>query len=499
LRESGLHTPLLRFVLPFALTLSLLPQPRPLPDSGFDLCSETPVGPGDKNSGADSFWSDLMPPAPLRRSGKSGRTTDSPISYYVQKALETPSLISFAAGLVDEGSLPVEEVRSATAELLADPVAARAALQYGSTQGFTALREQVLKLVCDADGVKPADVNLSTKDVCITTGSQQLLYLIGEVLFDEGDIVITEAPSYFVFHSLLQSHGAKVLTVPMDDGGMRTDELESLLERLRRSGELARVKAIYTVDYFQNPTGLSLAAERRKKLVELARRFSTDHRILILEDAAYRELRFTGADLPSVKSFDTTNEYVIYTSTFSKPCAPGLKTGYAIMPPDVMEPLLHLKGSHDFGSANLSQHIVSRMIASGVYAKHAAELRDVYRHKRDVMLAAIEAEFADFPTASWTVPAGGFYVWLTLDGIDTGTNGPLVPAALEAGVLYVPGECGHVADASGCVPNNEIRLCFGVATPEQVTEGIRRLRKAVAAITNVGWDKALRRPTTLRA
>ena len=424
-----------------------------------------------------------MPPAPLSRSGKSRRTADSPISYYVQKALENPSLVSFAAGLVDEGSLPVDEARAATTELFADPVAATAALQYGSTQGLPKLREQVLQLVCAADGVAPAEENLSAADVCITTGSQQLLYLIGEVLFDEGDIVITEAPSYFVFHSLLASHGAKVLAVSMDDDGMKTDELEALLERLRRSGDLSRVKAIYTVDYFQNPTGLSLSVERRKKLVELARRFSTGHRILVLEDAAYRELRFTGADTPSVKRFDTTNEYVIYTSTFSKPCAPGLKTGYAIMPPDVMEAVLHLKGSHDFGSANLCQHVVSRLVASGAYAKHAEELRAVYRHKRDLMVQAIEAEFADLPAASWNVPAGGLYVWLTLDGIDTGSNGPLVPAALEAGVLYVPGECGHVPDDTGRVPNNEIRLCFGVATPEQVAEGIRRLRKACAAIS----------------
>lgn len=423
-----------------------------------------------------------MPPAPLSRSGKSARTADSPISFYIQKAFENPSLVSFAAGLVDEGSLPVEEVRAAALEILSDPAAGRAALQYGSTQGMPKLREQVLQLVCDADGATPSELNLSAADVCITTGSQQLLYLIGEVLFDPGDIVITEAPSYFVFHSLLQSHGARVLTIPMDDDGMKTDELELLLERLKRSGELSRVKAIYTVDYFQNPTGLTLSVERRKKLVELARRYSSGQRILILEDAAYRELRFDGDDRPSVKRFDPTNEFVIYTSTFSKPCAPGLKTGYAIMPPDVMEPLLHLKGSHDFGSANLSQHIASKLIASGAYARHAEALRAVYRHKRDVMVTALEAEFADFPAASWTVAAGGFYVWLTLDGIDTGPNGPLVPAALDAGVLYVPGECGHVADDSGCVPNNEIRLCFGVATPEQVTEGVRRLRKACAAI-----------------
>jgi 2-aminoadipate transaminase len=424
-----------------------------------------------------------MPPAPLKRSGKSGRTTDSPISYFIQKALENPSLISFAAGLVDEDSLPVDEVRAAAAELFTDSGAAKAALQYGSTQGLPELCAQVLQFVCAADGVAPVDVNLSPADVCITTGSQQLLYLIGEVLFDPGDIVITEAPSYFVFHSLLQSHGARVLAVPMDADGMRTDELEALLERLKRAGELSRVKAIYTVDYFQNPTGLSLATERRKKLVELARRFSTDHRVLVLEDAAYRELRYTGPDLPSVKRFDPTNEFVIYTSTFSKPCAPGLKTGYAIMPPDVMEAVLHLKGSHDFGSAHLCQHIAARMVASGAYAKHADELRNVYRHKRDLMLQALEAEFADFPAARWTNPSGGLYVWLTLDGIDTGANGPLVSAALDAGVLYVPGECGHVADDTGRVPNNEIRLCFGTATPEQITEGVRRLRKACAVIS----------------
>lgn len=423
-----------------------------------------------------------MPPAPLSRSGKSRRTADSPISYYVQKALSTPGLISFAAGLVDEGSLPVDEVGAAVAEIVSDPAAGRAALQYGSTQGLPALREQVLQLVCDADGVRASDVNLTAADVCITTGSQQLLYLLGEVLFDPGDIVITEAPSYFVFHSLLQSHGAKVLTVPMDADGMKVDALEALLERLRRSGELSRVKVIYTVDYFQNPTGLTLATDRRPKLVELARRFSTDHRIIILEDAAYRELRYSGADLPSVKRFDPTNEFVVYTSTFSKPCAPGLKTGYALMPPDLMEPLLHLKGSHDFGSANLAQHVASRLMASGVYARHAEELRNVYRKKRDVMLASLDAEFGDFPAARWTVPTGGFYVWLTLDGIDTGPSGPLVPAALETGVMYVPGEFGHVPDETGRVPNNECRLCFGVATEEQIAEGIRRLRKACAAI-----------------
>lgn len=422
-----------------------------------------------------------MPPLPL--SGQSRRTTDSPITYFIKKALENPGLISFAAGLVDEPSLPAAEVAGAVAAIMADPATARAALQYGSTQGHPPLREKVLNSVAAADGVNPSDIALSPDDVAITTGSQQLLYLLGEVLFDPGDIVITEAPSYFVYHSLLQSHGARVLAVPMDDDGMDVDALESLLERLDRGGELSRVKLVYTVDYYQNPTGLTLAGSRRPRLVEVVRQYSTHHRIVILEDAAYRELRFSGHDLPSVKRFDETNEFVVYTSTFSKPLSPGLKTGYALLPRDLVEPLLHLKSSHDFGSTNLAQHVIDRLLATGEYDRHVEKLRAVYRRKRDAMLGALAREFADFPGMRWTVPAGGLYVWLTFPPhVDAGPRGPLVPAALDAGVLYVPGEFGHVPDGAGRVPRNEARLCFGTASPEEITEGVRRLRQACRAI-----------------
>lgn len=420
-----------------------------------------------------------MPPAPLPLSDRSGRTTDSPITFFIQKALETPGLISLAAGLVDEGSLPVDEVGAAVAAITADPAAARAALQYGSTQGLPSLRTRVLNHVCAADGVAPGDIGLSADDVVLTTGSQQLLYLLGEALFDPGDIVLAEAPSYFVYHGVLQSHGVRVVPVPMDAGGMDLDALDAKLADLKRRGELGRVKLIYTVDYFQNPTGLTLAADRRPRLVEIARKYSTAHRILVLEDAAYRELRYTGPDLPSVKKFDPANEFVAYASTFSKPLSPGLKLGYALLPSDLVAPVLHLKGNHDFGSANLAQHVVDRLMATGAFDRHVEHLRDVYRAKRDAMLAALDEEFGDVPGASWTAPAGGLYVWLTLPpGVDAGPNGPLVPAALEAGVLYVPGEFGHVADEVGGIARNECRLSFGVAEPAQVREGIRRLRKA---------------------
>jgi 2-aminoadipate transaminase len=418
-----------------------------------------------------------MPPLPL--SDTARRTTDSPISFFIQKAIETEGLISLAAGLVDESHVPTKEVAAVVAEMMADPAAAKAALQYGSTQGLPALREQVLNRVCQADGVKPSDINLSVADVVLTTGSQQLLYLLGETLFNSGDIVICEAPSYFVYHGVLQSRGVKVLTVPMDDGGMDVDALAELLAKLERTGELDRVRLIYTVDYFQNPTGLIFATERRSRLVELARKFSKKQRILILEDAAYRELRYSGPDRPSVKKFDTTNEYVIYTTTFSKPCAPGLKTGYSLLPSDLVGPVCHLKGNHDFGSTNLSQHILNRLMASGAYHRHVETLRGVYRTKRDAMLRAMETEFADWPDVTWTTADGGMYVWATFpDHINTGSNGQVVKRALAEGVLYVPGEFGHVADETGKVRSTEMRLSFGVCEPEQITEGIRRLRRA---------------------
>jgi 2-aminoadipate transaminase len=419
-----------------------------------------------------------MPPLPL--SAQAARTPDSPISYFIRKAIETPGLISLAAGLVDAESLPAAEVADAVAALMADPAAARAALQYGSTQGYAPLREKVLAEVRAADG----DTGLSPDDVVLTTGSQQLLYLLGEALFDPGDIVIAEAPSYFVYHGVLGSHGVRVLAVPMDAGGMCMDALEALLGRLEAAGELPRVKLIYTVDYFQNPTGLTLAAGRRPRLVDLARRFSKHRRILILEDAAYRELRYDGPDLPSLKSFDPANEFVVLASTFSKPCAPGLKTGYALLPRDLVGPVCHLKGNHDFGSANLNQHILDRLLDTGAYRRHVETLRGVYRAKRDAMLRALDAEFADWPAVTWTRPGGGLYVWLTFPPhVDTGAGGPLADRALAEGVLYVPGEYGHVPDERGNLPRNEARLSFGVADPGTIAEGVRRLRRACRGLS----------------
>lgn len=420
--------------------------------------------------------------APLSFSVKSVQTPESPISFYMEQAIENPTLISLAAGLVDTASLPVTPVRHALDRIMADPGTAKAALQYGTTQGYLPLREKVLKHVCDLDGTSPEHINVGTDEVAITTGSQQLLYLLTEILLDPGDIVITEAPSYFVYHSVLQGSGVRVCKVPMDDQGMRTDELARLLERLDRAGELSRVKLIYTVDYFQNPTGLTLSPVRRRELMEIVQSYRQRQRILILEDAAYRELRFEGDDHPSIKSLDERNEFVIYAGTFSKPCSPGLKTGYTLMPTELIEPLTRLKGNHDFGSNNFAQYILNALLESGEYHEHAVQLQQIYRQKRDAMIRALQCEFGSLAGARWTNPRGGMFVWVTLPSdVNTGPGGALIQAAIDAGVLYIPGEFGHVGE-NGPTPTNEVRLSYGDATIGQIEEGVRRLRAAVNGV-----------------
>ncbi|MER3416890.1 MAG: PLP-dependent aminotransferase family protein [Gemmataceae bacterium] len=410
---------------------------------------------------------------------KSVRTVDQPISFFMQQAVENPRLISLAAGLVDYDSLPAHEVEEAVRQVLGDPRSAQVALQYGTTQGLSALRQVLLERTAALDRVTPAAMSLTPDDCLITTGSQQLLYLVSEALLDPGDLVITAAPSYFVYQGTLQSMGVRTLSVPQDADGMQTDALADLLAYVQRRGELPRLKLVYVVDYFDNPTGSTLSLPRRAHLLELVERYSRDHRLVLVEDAAYRELRYDGDDLPSIKSLDTRNAYVVLAMTFSKACAPGLKTGYAFVPRDLREPLLRLKGNHDFGSNNFTQHVVHRLVKSGAYDRHVAVLREVYRRKRDALCNALEQALEPGWRVRWARPAGGLYVWLRLpEWVETGPGSPLARAAWDEGVLYVPGQFCYLPEESKTVPRHEIRLSFGVGTPADLREGVMRLARA---------------------
>ncbi len=416
----------------------------------------------------------------LPLSMKARRTREQPISYLMAAAVQQPDLISFAAGLVDRDHLPVDDVRRLVDELLTDPATGKTVLQYGTTHGLAKLRQQLLDRFAELDGVEPGDLNLTADHVVMTTGSQQALYILADVLIDPGDIVIAAAPSYFVFTGTLASLGADVRTVPMDAGGLSVDALDAMLTDMSPQ-ELAKVKFVYVQTYHQNPTGITLAADRRPQLIKLADKWSRKlgRRLILLEDAAYRELNYDGDPPPTLKSLDVGNQFVAHTQTFSKPFTPGIKLGYAILPPDLVDPVLQQKGNHDFGGANLTQHLASRALEDGTYARHVTRLTAGYAKKRDAVLAALDKHLGDVAGVTWTRPTGGLYVWVTLPkGCDARREGPLFQSCLESGVMYVPGDYCYTTDAP---PINEFRLSFGHVLPNQINEGINRLATAIGA------------------
>jgi len=418
---------------------------------------------------------------PLPLSAKARRTGEQPISFLMAAAMADPALINLAAGLVDPLTLPVDAVHQITERIFSDTARGRAALQYDTTLGLEPLRRAALAHLEKLENKSAGQMGLDAKDFVITTGSQQALYLIGDVLIDPGDIVIAANPCYFVYTGTLASLGATVMAVPMREDGIDTEAVEALLLRLQRQGNLDRVKLIYTTSYYQNPTGLTLMETGRRRLFEIAVRFSGRQRILILEDAAYRELRYDGAALASIKSLDRENRYTILTQTFSKPFAPGLKTGYTAMPVDLLEAVLHQKGNHDFGSASLTQHVALEAMTSGLYEKQVRVLCDSYRRKRDAMLDALARYMPASAGIHWTHPAGGLYIWLTLPPtIDTSRDSVLFRGCVRRGVLYVPGDYSFQPDDNGQVPHHHVRLSFGQVSPQQIEPGIQRLAQAVA-------------------
>jgi 2-aminoadipate transaminase len=417
----------------------------------------------------------------LPLSNRGSRAREQPISYLISAALGNPELVNLAAGLVDPLTLPARETAQIAAKIMADPVRSVTALQYDGTSGSKPLRQRVLRHLEELDSKAPGGLGVTAEQIILTTGSQQALYLIGDVLIDPGDLVIVESPSYFVYTGTLESFGAKLVGVPMDEGGMDVDALERLLREMESDGRLDRLKLIYCTSYYQNPTGLSLASERRGRMVDLARRFSGRHRLLILEDAAYRELRYDGEALPSIKSHDPENQFTILTQTFSKPFAPGIKLGYTAMPADLAEPVLRQKGNHDFGSSSLCQQIALEALESGQYARHVEELRHAYRAKRDAMVSAVQKFLVTaYPGVRYVHPHGGLYVWVTLpQEIDASRNGKLFAAALERGVLYVPGDYCFGGDNP---PKNQLRLSFGQVALERIGLGAQRLAAAMGDI-----------------
>lgn len=402
-------------------------------------------------------------------SDKGRRARPQPIGYLMAAGVAGES-ISLAAGLVDAETLPTAEVASCIAGMLERR--GRPSLQYGTTEGLLSLREKVRRRLCRADGKDPESIPLER--VLLSTGSQQMLYILTELMVDPGDIVITPAPSYFVYLGTLETAGAHVRSVEIDEDGMRIDALEDLLAKIEAEGDAARVKIVYLTTYFQNPSGISLSPERRRQLLETLKSHD-GMRPLVIEDAAYRELRFDGPDTPSVWSFDEGGAGVAHLGTFSKPFSPGLRTGFAVLPEELVEKVRIIKGNHDFGSANFNQHVVDCFLEEGLYDRHVEMLRAAYARKRTLMCECLESELGG--RAEWVRPKGGLYVWVKLPGVETGMDSALFRRCLENGVMYVPGVFAF-ADAANA-PKNWMRLSFGPASCDEVTEGVARLARSV--------------------
>jgi len=404
------------------------------------------------------------------------RTADPAISWLMHAALARPQLISLAAGFTDNKSLPVGDVRVLLNDLLRSLRTGQSALQYGTTFGDPALRRLTAQRVQRLDGARGQPKAYSPERMIITSGSQQLLYMVTEALCDAGDIVLVEDPTYFVYLGILQSHGVRARGVRLERDGLDLTHLRAVLERLKRSGELQRVKLLYLVSYFQNPTGVTTCFTKKRALLALLNQFEcpAGHPVYLLEDTAYRELRFAGEDVKTALAAKGFSERVILAGTYSKPFATGARVGFGFLPEPVFTAVTRIKGNHDFGTSNLLQLLLARALGSGRYDRHLQVVQARYAHKARVMRRALAAHFPE-GVECWE-PTGGLYFWARLPGrLPSGTASKLFQAALAHNVLYVPGELCYAHDSTRRKPNHEMRLSFGGATEANIREGIKRL------------------------
>ncbi len=366
-------------------------------------------------------------------------------------------IISFAGGLPDPSTFPVEELKRITARVLErEP---QLALQYGPTEGDARLRDELVRWMAK-DGIR------TTRDqVLITIGSQQGLDIVGRVFLDPGDVIIVERPSYMAALQVFRMYRAEMVGVPQDDDGMRMDGLEETLAGLTRRGK--RPKIIYVVPDFQNPSGMTMSAPRRRRLLALAR----EYRILVVEDSPYRELRFEGTAPPPIAALDEDGR-VIYLSTFSKTLCPGLRIAWLVARDEFIQKFVTAKQGMDLCCPAFTQSIAAEFCASGAIYDRLPSITSLYRRKRDVMLGALEREMP--PGVTWTHPHGGLFLWVRLpEGMDS--EELLRPAVEEEGIAYVVGSGFH-ADGGG---KNTMRLNFSFPSDADIEEGIRRLARLV--------------------
>ncbi len=376
------------------------------------------------------------------------------------KLTSLPDVISFAGGLPAPDVFPIDKFKEAAEVVLTEM--GPSALQYGTTEGYQPLREML------ARNATKYGLQISPDNVLITTGSQQALDLLGRIFINRGDRVLVESPTYLGAIQAWNAYGVKYVTIPFDDNGMQTDLLESRL----RTG----IKFIYVLPNFQNPTGVTLSRERRKVLVEMADAYG----VPIVEDDPYGQLRYEGEHLPPVVVMDNEmrakevpiySGNVIYTSTFSKILAPGLRLAWVVAPTEVIKKLVQAKQGADLNTSTLTQFLAYQVANTPWMKTHIRNIRTVYSERRNVMIEALREYMPE--GVKWTEPKGGLFLWVTLpEGMDSGA---IFKTAVEAKVAFVPGGSFHPLGGG----ENTMRLNFSYSKPEIIVEGIKRLAKVI--------------------
>jgi 2-aminoadipate transaminase len=366
-----------------------------------------------------------------------------------------PEIVSLAGGSPYVAALPLDVVGEMIGQLIANHGAT--ALQYCTAQGDSGLRERI----CDVMALE--QIRAHPDEVVVTVGSQQALDLLTRIFIDPGDVVLVEAPSYVGALGAFAAFQANVVHVAMDDDGLIPEALEEAIERTAAAGK--RAKFLYTVPNFQNPAGVTLAAGRRHRILDICRRVG----LLVVEDNPYGLLGFESEPMRALRADDA--EGVVYLGTFSKTFAAGVRVGWAVAPPAIRDKLILAAESAVLCHSSFSQLTVREYLNTQPWQEQIKDFRELYRGRRDATLGALSAMMP--PGCHWTRPAGGFYVWL---GLPEGINAKaMLPRAISSRVAYVPGT-GFYANGSG---GDYARLCYSFPDPDRITEGIRRLASVI--------------------
>lgn len=364
-----------------------------------------------------------------------------------------PRVISFAGGLPNPATFPIGRLAELASKVIMEK--SLVALQYGVTPGLPRLRETVAQICAQRK------IRCSASEVLLTTGSQQALDLVARTLVDPGDVVLVELPSYIGGLSSLYARRAELVGVLQDDGGLIPDELARTCQRLKR--EQRRIKVLYTIPNFQNPSGRLMIQQRRREILELSRQFD----FLIIEDDPYGELVFSDdSDTTPIRAMDDSGR-VIYLGSFSKILSPGLRCGFVVATETIFARLELAKEAADLCSGMLDQSIVDEFCAAGELPAQVVRVRDFYRARRDVLMESLHQHFAG--RADWTPAQGGLFTFLTLG--DARDTREWVARSVEKGVAYIPGAPFFV-DGSGA---NTMRLTFAKEPDERIREGIALL------------------------